>query len=82
MAFNNTGIFDIDGGNLQQVFDYDASNHVIYTGWAQAGQATSAAVWRIKKLTYSGDNVTNIQFPSGSPSFTFIWDSRTSYSFS
>lgn len=82
MAFDNTWIFNSSGENLQQIFDYDASNHVIYQGWAAPGQATSAGTWRIRKLTYSGDNVTNMTFPSGSPSFAFVWDSRTSYTFS
>lgn len=83
MAFNETWIFASGGENLQQIFDYDASNHVIYQGWAQPGQATSASTWRIRKLIYSGDNVTNIQFASGSPAFAFSWDNRaTAYTYS
>lgn len=82
MTFNETWIFASGGDNQQQIFDYDGSNHLIYQGWAQPGQATSASVWRIRKLTYSGDNVTNIQFPSGSPAFAYVWDDRVSLSYS
>lgn len=73
----------IQGGeNFIQRFDYDGSNRVIYQGWAQAGSATSSSVWRIRQLNYTGDNVTSILFPSGSPAFAYSWDDRTGYSYS
>lgn len=82
MAWEDTWIFATGGDNLQQIFEYDATPLLIYQGWAQPGQATSATGWRIRKLTYSGTNLTNIQFALGSPAFAFIWDNRASYSYS
>lgn len=82
MVFTETWIFASGGENLQQIFDYDGSNHVIFQGWSQPGQGISDATWRIRKLTYSGDNITNIQFPSGSPAFAFQWSARTGYTYS
>lgn len=83
MALNSTWMFLLGGDNLQQLFDYDVSGNLIYQGWSQPGQATSASTWRLKKLTYNGSNqLTNIQYASGSPSFTFVWDNRTSYTYS
>lgn len=83
MSFNETWPFASGGENLQQIFEYDGSNNLIYQAWASPGSVTSAAVWRIRKLTYNGvPLVTNIQFPAGSPAFAFAWDSRATYSYS
>lgn len=70
------------GEDLIQRFDYDGSNHVIYQGWARPGTASSDSIWRIRQLNYSGDNITTILYPSGSPAFAFVWDSRTGYGYS
>ncbi len=48
---------------------------------ASTGPATSAACWAIKRLTYSGDLVTAIQWASGSPRQNQIWDNRASLSY-
>lgn len=82
MAFSQTGIFNIDGGNLIQRFDYDGDGKVIYQAWAQAGSSTAALVWRIKQLNYSGNNLVSILFPTGSPAFAFSWDNRPNYAYS
>lgn len=83
MAQNSTWVFLAGGENLQQIFEYDVNGNMIYQGWSQPGQATSAQTWRLRKLTYNGSNqLTNIQWPSGSPAFNFIWASRTSYTYS
>lgn len=82
MPFNETWIFANGGENLQQIFEYDGNNNLIYQGWSSPGQGTSALTWRIRKLTYNATPlVTNIQFASGSPAFAFSWDSRTTYTY-
>lgn len=82
----NTSVFDQGGSNYIQRIDYDVNNNAIYLGWAQAGTANSDARWRIIQNTYSlsaGAYVfTASAFPSGSPSFTFVWDNRASYAYS
>ena len=65
--------------------EYSGSN-LIYKGLARPGSPTSAAVWQIAKLTYSGNNVTAIQWPinsSGAVStdYEFIWDNRASLTY-
>jgi len=67
---------------LLQAFAYNAQNMVEYHGWAQPGTAKSEAGWRIAKLTYSGFNVTDIQFADGDVEFDNIWDNRESLSYS
>jgi hypothetical protein len=65
--------------------EYSASN-LIYRGFARPGSATADSVWQICKITYSGSDVTQIDWPqingSASSEFLFIWDNRGSYSYS
>lgn len=65
-------------------YDYDGSSNLIYEGWAKAslGAATSAASWAIKKYTYTGSNLTLVQWSPldsfGIPKEASIWDNRAS----
>lgn len=58
-----------------------ASSTVTYLGSAAAGSATSAAVWKIKKVLVAS-TITTISFASGSTAFDQIWDNRASLSYS
>lgn len=61
---------------------YDiASSTVTYVGESRQGAATSAAQWRIFKLTQSGDTGV-ITFADGNDQFDNIWDNRASLSYS
>jgi len=78
-----TWIFDNSQGNLIQRIDYDANGNAIYVGWAQAGSATSDATWRIVQNTYDASNrFTGSGFPSASCAFAYVWDNRTTYTYS
>lgn len=69
--------------NDQIVIAYDASQNIEYVGRANAGVSTATASWRIQKITVDGNNnITNVQWASGSPAYAFIWDLRTSYAYS
>lgn len=61
-------------------FDGESST-VNYVGEASFGAATSAAVWRIKKITYSGSSL-NITWADGNDEYDNIWDNRASLSYS
>lgn len=77
-SLHDTYIFSNLGENYITLIDYDASGNAIYQGWAKPGTASSASTWRIKKNAYDGSNqFTGSTFPSGSPAFAFVWDSRT-----
>ena len=52
-----------------------------YIGEAKPGTADSSTGWRIKKLTYSGNNVTHVRWASGNRNFDKEWDERTSYTY-
>ena len=62
-------------------FEYDANNNPIYIGTAAPGSAKSAAAWQIRRLTYSGTNVTDIQYANGTLDFTASWNNRASLSY-
>lgn len=59
-----------------------SGDNVEYVGEARAGIATSAVGWRIKKMTYSGSNVTQVDWADGNTNFDNIWDDRTDYTYS
>ncbi len=59
----------------------EASSTVTYVGLAVEGTATSAASWKIKKITISG-TVTSITWADGNNSFDNVWDNRASLSYS
>lgn len=63
--------------------DYSGGEYAIYVGEALPGTLASQARWRIKKLTYDGNNnVTDIQWAEGEAiKFTVEWDERASYTY-
>ena len=67
---------------LTQAFAYDGSNQTEYIGYALPGSSKAAAVWLIKKLTYSGTLVTDIQFANSAAKFDQILNNKTSLSYS
>ncbi len=66
--------------------EYTGAN-LIYKAFARPGALTSASMWQIAKLTYSGANVIAIEWPENdlghaSSEFNFIWDDRATYTYS
>lgn len=61
---------------------YNASSQPQYIGLAKPGTASSAAGWQIKRLSYSGTNVTVIEFADGDTKFDNVWDNRAALSYS
>ena len=65
----------------RQIFDYSGGSAIVYIGKAHADSLTSEAKWQIQKLTYSGDNVTNIDFAEGNSGYVHIWDNRSTFDY-
>lgn len=65
-----------------QVIAYDGSNNPLYVGWAPPGTATSAALWRVKKLLYTGGLLTSVVWADGNDTFDNVWDNRAALSYS
>jgi hypothetical protein len=55
---------------------------VTYRGDALPGTATSAAAWRVQRLTQQSDGDMAIEFADGDDNFDNIWDNRLSLSYS
>lgn len=71
---------EVDPTRWTQKIAY-TGDHVEYVGQASPGTTASEAKWSIKKLTYSGSHVTDIQWANGDNGFKFIWDDRASYTY-
>lgn len=65
---------------LIQLFAYSGSN-VEYIGEANPGTSVASAKWRIKKLVYSGSNVTQILWASGTDLFDKRWSQKATYTY-
>ncbi len=57
-----------------------ASATVTYLGQAAPGTATSAASWRIQRMSVSG-TVTTMEYADGDLSYNNVWDNRASMSY-
>jgi len=62
--------------------DYDSDNNLIYLGIAKIGEATSAAGWQVRRLTWTSGNLTAIEWADGDFEFDNVWDDRTTGSYS
>jgi hypothetical protein len=66
-----------------QVFDYDVNGNLIYSGWAAAGTALSAAGWAIQQNIFNGANqLTQSAWAGGNTDEVNIWNNRTALIYS
>ena len=69
--------------NYSMQIDYDVSNNPIYVGFSPPPAGTANATWLIQKITFdASNNPTAVQYPNGNPSFIYVWNDRTGYSYS
>lgn len=62
--------------------DPDAVPEVTYVGKALPGTLTSAASWRVTRVTQQSDTDIEILYADGNDSYDNIWDNRLSLSYS
>ena len=73
----------LQGPKVIYEIENNANGDPIFIGEATPGTATSAARWRIKKVTYSGTSITKVQWANGeSILFKEVYDDRASLSYS
>jgi len=82
MKVNSDGSININDNQLTQTFEYNGDNLILYQGESSPGTSKGAASWRIKKLSYSGTNVVDIQWADGTNNFTKVWNDRATYTYS
>lgn len=68
--------------NIEKIMydDDKTANNKEYFGWAKTGSATSAAVWKMMRITYTGNDYT-IEYADGNQLYDNIWDNRTSLTY-
>ena len=70
-------------GYLSMRTSYNVSGYPEYIGYAEPGKLATEAQWQICKLTYDGSGkVISRLYVNGDWHFIFIWNLRTSYSYS
>lgn len=69
----------INGRN--QALRIDDQTTTMYIGTAPTSSATSASIWSIKRLTFSG-GLTTIEWADGNDLNDNVWDNRASLSYS
>jgi len=61
-------------------------NNLIYAAFALPGSDEDDRVWQLKKLTYSGTNLVQVDWPEldgkADTSYSFSWTDRATYTFS
>ena len=61
---------------------YAASGLPEYIGLSLPGASESGSVWQIRKLIYTGNNVTKILWAGGNNNFDNSWTNHASLSYS
>jgi hypothetical protein len=62
--------------------DVTNNDTVIYKGEAVPGTLTSAAAWRISRITIASDNDTVVEWAAGNSNFAHVWDDHLTLSYS
>lgn len=66
---------------LQKRLSYDASNRLLYEGYAYPYGVDSSANWIIKKHFWDGTSYKGCSFANRLYDFTLIWDDASSYTY-
>lgn len=53
----------------------------VYIGRALLGTTTNAALWQIQKIVTAA-TITSMSWAGGDAEYEYVWDSRTTYSYS
>jgi hypothetical protein len=78
-AYRSGALETIDSALATQLDE--ASATVTYVGKALPGTATSAALWRVFRMTETGGDL-SIEYADGDANFDNVWDNRASLSYS
>ena len=67
--------------NYTQAMENNSNGQPIFIGLAAPGSAKSAASWQIRKITYSGVFITDVEFANSSNAFDQVWNDRGGLSY-
>ena len=66
---------------LQERIDNAGGTSPVYLGEARPGSSLQSLKWRIKRLTYAGNDVIRISWANGNARFNKRWDNRALYTY-
>ena len=66
---------------LQERIDNAGGTSPVYLGEARPGSSLQSLKWRIKKLTYTGNDVIRVSWANGNARFNKRWDNRALYTY-
>ncbi len=72
---------DLTSGQKIEYDDDITGNSKEYFGWARKDSATTSAVWKIMRITYTGSDFV-IEWAGGTEQYIFKWSERTTLSYS
>jgi len=82
LIVNPDGTINVtDSERMTEKFEVDGQGKTLYHGWSEPGAGAGSTTWRIRKITYSGNAVTYINWASGNNAFDKTWNDRGSYSY-
>ena len=63
--------------NIEKILydDDKTANNKEYFGWAKPNSATSSAVWKIMRITYTGNDFV-LEWAGGTQLYNSVWDNR------
>ena len=77
---------DANGNNTNSQYivsqSYGSNGLIEFVGRTLPNTGKGEAKWQIKKLTYDGRKITDIQYAGGTNAFNQIWNNRASLSYS
>lgn len=63
------------------LYDDDiTTNSKEYFGWSIPGTATSASVWKVMRITYTGNDFV-LEWADGNKNYDNVWDNRTALTY-
>ena len=75
--------YDLGIPYTQAMDNSGTNNATVYIGKTKPGNAKSDSKWQLQKLSYDANGmVSDIQWPSGDNSFSYVWDDRATYTYS
>jgi hypothetical protein len=73
--------YAVQTASVELATKLDTVSNITYVGKAPVGTSSSEAVWQIKKIEETGEDL-SITFADGDSSFNNVWDNRLSLTYS
>ena len=76
------GSIGIVGNNGTILLDEYSTTNITYIGYAKVGTNEASAFWRLRVIDETGSTAKIGLYPSADRNFKYVWNNRTSYTYS